>query len=206
MEAAPVQRFYRYHAAVYDLTRWTLLFGRRAAVEALQLRPDSRVLEIGCGTGLNFDHTVRRLDPNKGTLTGLDFSEHMLVRARRRIARHGWGNVSLVNGDASQLDLPDRFDRVLFGYSLSMIPAWEASLERAAAHLEPGGRLVVLDFGRFEKWGPFGSVMREFLRLNHVTTERDVGQAMKAVVDRVTVRHALGGHHIIAQGVKQVHV
>lgn len=206
MEAAPVQQFYRYHAAVYDLTRWTLLFGRRAAVEALQVRPDSRVLEIGCGTGLNFAHTIRRLDPMKGTLSGLDFSKHMLLRARRRVARHHWGNVSLISGDASKLDLPDRFDRVLFGYSLSMMPAWKTSLGRAAAHLEPGGRLVVLDFGRFEKWGPFGPVMREFLRLNHVTTQRDIGEAMKAFFDRVTVRHALGGHHVIAEGVKQVHV
>jgi len=206
MEAAPVQRFYRYHAAVYDLTRWTLLFGRRAAVNALQVMPDSRVLEIGCGTGLNFKHTIKRLDASRGTLTGLDFSEHMLVRARRRVDRQRWTNVSLIAGDASKLDLADRFDRVLFGYSLSMIPEWEAALQRAAAHLEPSGRLIVLDFGRFEKWGPLAPVMREFLRLNHVTTQRDVGQAMKDHFSRVTVRHLLGGHHIIAEGVKWVHV
>src|SRR3990170_732430 len=59
---------------VYDSTRWMILHGRRAAVELLALRPDSQVLEIGCGTGLNFRRLLEKLDPARGVLTGLDFS------------------------------------------------------------------------------------------------------------------------------------
>lgn len=193
-----VQRFYRYHALVYDATRWTILHGRRRAVERLELRPDSRVLEIGCGTGLNFRHLLTRLDPARGRLTGLDFSADMLRRAERRTRAAGWSNVELVQADAAAMKLPDQFDAVLFAYSLTMIPDWPAALERARAHLRPAGRLVVLDFGTFDRWGPFGYLMRTWLRLNHVQTRRPYLEKLREVFGEVRVQHWLGGYSFTA--------
>jgi len=178
---------------VYDSTRWMILHGRRAAVELLALRPDSQVLEIGCGTGLNFRRLLEKLDPARGVLTGLDFSADMLRRARRRIERRGWANVRLVLEDATCFSLPPRFDAVLFAYSLTMIPDWRAALERAYGHLRPGGRLVVLDFGRFQSWGPLGGLMRLWLRLNHVSTDRPYVEGLRSICGHVRARHGLGG-------------
>ncbi len=200
MTATAVQRFYRYHAYVYDFTRWTILRGRGQAVEQLKLRPDAQVLEVGCGTGLNFSQLLARLDPRRGWLTGLDFSEDMLARARRRVAAHGWSNVSLVCADAARMDLGRRFDGILFAYSLTMIPDWLAALERARTHLEPGGRMVVLDFGRFERWGPLGALARGWLRLNHVETRRPYVETMGSLFDRVEVHGRLGGYWFTAVG------
>ncbi len=199
---APVQRFYKYQAAIYDLTRWTLLLGRNNAVDAMRLRTDASVLEIGCGTGLNFSPIQRRLDSTHGHIVGVDFSEHMLKRARRRVERRGWRNVDLCAADATRLDLGRQFDAVFFAYSLSMIPDWRLALERAAAHLAPGGRIVVLDFGRFEKWGPMARVMRGFLRVNHVKILDGVDSALRTHCEHVTVQHALGGHHAVWMGVR----
>lgn len=193
-----VQRFYRYQSRVYDWTRWTILHGRRRAVDALRLRPDATVLEVGCGTGLNFRHILRPLDPRRGHLVGLDFSQDMLDRAHHRCAHRGWDHVELLCADATTLDLGRRFDGILFAYSLTMIPDWQAALARAWEHLAPGARLVVLDFGRFAGWGPFGGVMRGWLKLNHVHTRRPYLDGMRQVCGQVDVTHWLGGYNFTA--------
>lgn len=198
MTQTAVQRFYRYHACVYDGTRWFILHRRRQAVARLALRPDSAVLEVGCGTGLNFRHLLARLDPHRGRLVGLDFSADMLRRAERRVAARGWPNVELVQADASRLALPQRFDAILFAYSLTMIPDWPAALARARDHLRPGGRLVVLDFGRFHAWGPLAPLMRAWLRLNHVDTLAPYVDTLRELFAAVTVETWLGGYCFIA--------
>lgn len=203
MQTTAVQRFYKFHAYVYDFTRWTILHGRKRAVQQLQLRPDSTVLEIGCGTGLNFAHVQNELDQQQSTLVGLDFSADMLAQAEKRVASRGWRNVELVQADATQLNLNRKFDGILFAYSLTMIPDWPASLERAWAHLAPGGRLVVLDFGAFHNWGPLAPVMRTWLRLNHVDTrqpyfDRLVEICGEGSVSNCTLSHWLGGYNFTA--------
>jgi ubiquinone/menaquinone biosynthesis C-methylase UbiE len=195
-----VQTFYRYHAYVYDWTRWMILHGRRRAVARLELRPDSDVLEVGCGTGLNFRYLLAQLDPGCGRLVGLDFSPDMLGRARRRIAARGWSNVELLEADAAALELDRRFDGILFAYSLTMIPDWRAAIARAHQHLKPGGRLVVLDFGQFRRWGPLGALMRGWLRLNHVETLREYEDRLRDVFPALDVHHWLGGYNFTAVG------
>jgi len=198
MPDTAVQRFYRFHAYVYDGTRWVILHGRRGAVASLQLRPNSRVMEVGCGTGLNFRYVLEHLDLTEGSLTGVDFSGDMLRRAAKRVEGRGWQNVDLVQADATTLDLGRSFDAILFAYSLTMIPDWPAALRRAQAHLAEGGRLVVLDFSRFRKWGPLGPVMRTWLRLNHVETLRPYEDELRQVFGSVDVRYWLGGYNFTA--------
>jgi len=198
MTAEKVQRFYRFHACLYDATRWLFLRGRRRAVERLDLRPDSAVLELGCGTGLNFAHIVSRLDARTGRLAGVDFSEPMLRRARRRVAARGWPNVGLLQEDAGIVAIPGRFDAVLFAYSLAMMRDWQGALRNAAAHLSPGGRLVVLEFGRFDRWGPAGAGVRRWLRWHHVETRRPYVDALRGLFADVRTEHHLGGYYFIA--------
>ncbi len=204
MSDTAVQRFYRLHAHVYDSTRWMILHGRRRAAAALDLRPDSQVLEIGCGTGLNFRYLLEYLDPAAGKLTGLDFSADMLERAARRVARQGWSNVDVVQGDATSMNLGRQFDAVFFGYSLTMIPQWPAALDRACEHLTAGGRLVVLDFSRFHGWGPLAPLMRTWLRLNHVETLRPYEDEMHKRLQGLKVHYWLGGYNFTAVGRKGV--
>lgn len=202
MPTHPVQRFYRYQAGVYDLTRWMFLYGRQRAIDLLEIQRDSRVLEIGCGTGLNFEHIVKRLDPAQGRLVGVDFSQHMLGRAARRVASRGYVNLTVVGADAERLALNERFDAVLFAYSLSMIPDWQSALERACGHLSPGGRMVVLDFGRFDRWGPLRRLARGWLWLNHVETGRPYETKLAELLTNLRVEAHLGGYYFVAAGRK----
>lgn len=177
-----------------------ILHGRRRAAAFLNLRPNSRVLEIGCGTGLNFRYLLAYLDPTAGKLTGVDFSAPMLERAAGRVTRQGWPNVELVEADATLLNLGRQFDAVFFGYSLTMIPDWVAALARAGEHLVTGGRIVVLDFGRFARWGPLAPLMRTWLRLNHVDTLRPYADELRRRFERVEVHDWLGGYNFTAVG------
>ena len=198
--AAPtssVQRFYRFHAYIYDWTRWMILHGRRRAVQRLGVAPGSEVLEIGCGTGLNFRFVIEALQ-NRGRLVGLDFSADMLKRAAKRDAAQQWNNVELIQADATKMALGRQFDAILFAYSLTMIPDWRASLRRAFEHLKPGGRLAVLDFGRFQYWGPFAPLMRGWLRANHVETLQPYADVLREVCGNAEVYSWFGGYNFTA--------
>lgn len=179
-----------------------ILHSRREAVDHLELTSDAAVMEVGCGTGLNFRYVLSRLDSKRGTLTGVDFSADMLKQAQRRVADRSWNNVDLVEADASTLSLDRKFDGVLFAYSLTMIPDWQGALARARDHLRPGGRLVVLDFGMFGGWGPLAPLMRAWLGACHVNTRRPYVEHMRSLFPSLYVRHWLGGYNFIAAGTR----
>ncbi len=97
-----VQRVYGLVAGIYDFRVGKFLRWRKPAVEALRPQPGDTVLDLACGTGLNFPHLIQRIGPS-GRLVGVDFTLPMLKRARRRIARQRWDNVTLLEGDATHL-------------------------------------------------------------------------------------------------------
>ncbi len=180
-QSETVQRFYRWNAPIYDLTRWVILRRRQEAVDALHLRPGAGVLEIGCGTGLNFARLGQKVG-DTGRIVGIDLSADMLKRAPRRQR----ANVDLICADAAQLTLRERFDGVLFSYSLRIMPQWEEAVARAFDHLAPGGNLVVLDFGRRpQRLAPLRALFDRYLRLNFVDTRRDLVGALRRHADEV---------------------
>jgi S-adenosylmethionine-diacylgycerolhomoserine-N-methlytransferase len=139
-----LSRFYRFHARVYDWTRPLLLFGRRAAVARLAARPGDTVLDVGCGTGFS----LPLLASSGARVVGIEPSLPMRQRAEARVA-------SLALGDRVALDprpygthrgYEGSVDRILFSYSLSMVPPYELVLEQAARDLRKDGRIVAVDF------------------------------------------------------------
>jgi demethylmenaquinone methyltransferase/2-methoxy-6-polyprenyl-1,4-benzoquinol methylase len=132
-------------APYYDATHgWTLL-NRREARLALGVQRGDRVLDIACGTGLNFPH-LRELAGDEGRVLGIDLTPAMLDIARRRIARFGWKNVEAREADAAQLPFPDEsFDKAFCAFAMNIIPDYVQAIAEAGRVLAPGGRFVVLD-------------------------------------------------------------
>jgi S-adenosylmethionine-diacylgycerolhomoserine-N-methlytransferase len=130
----------------------------------------------------------------------------MLERAGSRIRQHRWRNVRLVEHDFSRLDLDSRFDAVAFLYSLSMVADWEAPLERAVRHLAPGGRLLVLDFGRLEGLPWLANPYRRWLRANHTEPGRPYASALKSQFSDVAEYSTYWGycHVTMARSTRQV--
>ena len=141
---------YRKSAPRYDLTsRLNLALGpqrahRRSAVRALGLRPGDSVVELGCGTGLNFGLIEQEIGPG-GNIVGVDLTDAMLAQARRRIEANGWSNVRLVQADASEFQFPTGIDSILATYAHALLPGGGDVIARGAAALSAGGRWVVLD-------------------------------------------------------------
>ncbi|HET8981007.1 MAG TPA: methyltransferase domain-containing protein [Solirubrobacteraceae bacterium] len=101
MNLRQVQHHYRRLARLYEptlLERPLNADSRRAAIDGLQLSPGATVVDVACGTGLSFARLHRQIGPS-GHLVGIDLIETMLGRARQRVERAGWSNVTLVQAD-----------------------------------------------------------------------------------------------------------
>ena len=80
-DTATLTRYYRWHARLYDATRWSFLFGRTALIRAIAADSQPRrILEIGCGTGSNLLYLHRQFPD--AAITGLDLSADMLPEFR----------------------------------------------------------------------------------------------------------------------------
>jgi ubiquinone/menaquinone biosynthesis C-methylase UbiE len=142
---------YRRKAKHYDLTSrlypapfYPQRSQRVRAVGALGLRAGDTVVDVACGTGLNFPLIEKAVGPD-GRIVGVDLTDAMLARAQERTQANGWRNVSLVQADAADFDFPTGVDAILSTYALSQVPESAAVIAHGAAALRGGGRLVVLD-------------------------------------------------------------
>jgi demethylmenaquinone methyltransferase/2-methoxy-6-polyprenyl-1,4-benzoquinol methylase len=143
-------------APVYDVMNRVMTAGldgrwRRLAAAAV-VHPGDRVLDAACGTG---DLAVADRKAGAGKVSGLDFSERMLERARRKDASIDW-----VQGDMLALPFADgTFDAATVGFGVRNVADLELALRELRRVLRPGGRLAILEITR-----PRG-VLRPFFSL-----------------------------------------
>jgi len=146
-----ISNLYHQRAARYDLTaNLYYLLGfreqayRKRAVNALQLKPGDTVVELGCGTGLNFPLLQQAVGP-EGKIIGVDLTEQMLAQAKIRVEKHSGKNVQLVQADAAAYEFPQGIGGVLTTFALTLVPEYDAVIQHAAGALSLGKRCVVLD-------------------------------------------------------------
>jgi demethylmenaquinone methyltransferase/2-methoxy-6-polyprenyl-1,4-benzoquinol methylase len=149
---------YRKRAKRYDLAvQIYRLFGfkleqyRQDTIAALTLKPGDSVVELGCGTGLNFVY-VQRAIGSEGKIIGVDLTDAMLDVARERVAREGWTNVELVQADLAEWKFPVGVSGVYSTLALTLVPEYDMIIERASRALKPEGRLAVLDMKEPAGW------------------------------------------------------
>jgi ubiquinone/menaquinone biosynthesis C-methylase UbiE len=142
---------YRKKAKHYDVTSrlypapgYPQRAQRVRTVDALGLRPGDTVVDMACGTGLNFRLLEEAIGPD-GRIVGVDLTDAMLAQAQDRIETNGWSNISLVQADAASFDFPTKLDAIVSTYALSQVPECGAVIARGAAALRDGGRWAVLD-------------------------------------------------------------
>jgi demethylmenaquinone methyltransferase/2-methoxy-6-polyprenyl-1,4-benzoquinol methylase len=133
-----------------DYDRWSawLSFGqdprwRRCMVSHVAVRPQDRVLDVACGTGLVIRELHRRYACR---ITGLDQSAAMLAGARERTATLG-DAVTLVEGRAEALPFdPGSFDGLTCTYLLRYVDDVDATLAGLARVLKPGAPFGYIEF------------------------------------------------------------
>ena len=138
---------YNFVVSLFDSFAWfgfSISGWRKQAIAALKLKPGDTVVDIGCGTGLNFA-LLHQAVTSSGTIVATDLSEAMLEQARQMVSANQWTNIQLVSADAAQFEFPARVDAVVSAYTLTLVPDCRRVIINARAALVPGGRLVVVD-------------------------------------------------------------
>lgn len=161
MEAEAVTRSYRRWAPVYDRTFGAFTrVGRRRLAEHVNRRTGA-VLEVGVGTGLSLASYAPHL-----AVTGIDFSNEMLARARARVEAEGLAQVvALRQMDARALDFPEAsFDTVVAMHVISVVPEPGRVMAEMARVCRPGGEVVILNHFLHEH-GALGFLGRRFAPL-----------------------------------------
>jgi demethylmenaquinone methyltransferase/2-methoxy-6-polyprenyl-1,4-benzoquinol methylase len=139
-----VRRMFDRIAPVYDAMNRTMTAGldrrwRRRTVEAV-VRPGDRVLDACCGTG---DLAIAAREAG-GDVTGLDFSERMLERARRKAPQLEW-----IRGDLLELPFAGgSFDAATVGFGVRNVDDLGRALAELRRVLRPGGRIGILEITR----------------------------------------------------------
>jgi phosphatidylethanolamine/phosphatidyl-N-methylethanolamine N-methyltransferase len=136
-----IQSYARW-APVYDL-----VFGKvfeRARAEAIGAAESigGRILDVGVGTGICLLYYTRA-----SAVVGIDLSDPMLSRARKRVAELGLTNTeSLTAMDAERLELAaESFDAVVAQYVINAVPNPETVLTELARVLKPGGEIILVN-------------------------------------------------------------
>ena len=109
------------------------------------LRPGERVVDVGCGAGIDSLIAARMVGPG-GEVIGVDMTPAMLERARASAAEGGFTNVRFHDGLAESLPVADEWaDVVISNGVLNLFPDKFAGLHEMARVLKPGGRLQIGD-------------------------------------------------------------
>ena len=179
--------------------------GRERGIALLGLRPGDTVLDLGCGTGLNFALLVAAVGPT-GAVIGLDRSAAMLQVAQSRVEENGWASVRLIEADATTFDpalvaaeLPaaahGHVDAVFASYALSVIGTWPPAWQRMRALLKPDGRAGIVDMqlpvGRARLFSPLARLFASLGGADLTTRPWTVLEREGVQVQSESVR---GGH------------
>lgn len=176
---AKATRYYDNISVFYDLvSNWYYKKARNYAIGELKLKKGKTVLNVPCGTGVNFKYFQHYLD-NSGSIIGVDLSKGMLDQAKRKIKDNGWDNIELDLKNVAEINSSwfikyvkqegqTGVDAIFCDLGLSGFPEWRNTIDNMVSLLNLNGRIVILDWylekpslkGKFVKWIGKGEVDR----------------------------------------------
>jgi ubiquinone/menaquinone biosynthesis C-methylase UbiE len=200
-------RRYRLLARAYDVVSAEPVYraGRRAALGRIAAAAPRRVLDLGCGTGLNLPLLAEAVGPD-GLLVGVDRSPAMTRVAEAKVRGRDGAAVAFVHADATALEesLPDAladaapFDAVVATYALSLMPDPRAAWRGVRILLRPGAAVAVVDMQRPSgRYAPLSPLARLACLLGGADIDR---RPWTTVVPDLTdvVRSEHRGGHVVA--------
>lgn len=207
-----VRSIYQKNAKIYDIMikYFYPLIGlrfekyRAHAVELLKLKRGDCVVDLGCGTGLNFSYLIKQIG-TEGKLIGVDISSEMLNCALKKVKQCNWNNVELVHCDLRSFDYDSTMNAVLATGVFGYLDESAAVLTKLSKSLAPNARVVIVDGKVPQRWplwafnffvwvsGSFG-VTQEYFTKN-------TWEYMTDYLHDVKIEEAYGGLLYISSGV-----
>lgn len=133
-------------SSYYDRMNTFISFGlhvliKKNAVKMLNIKPNSYILDLCCGTG-DFTKILTEIQP-KSKVIGLDISQEMIKLAKNKNPQKPF-----LSGDCTNLPFKENeFDYVTVGFGLRNIENRSKALSQVYRVLKPGGKFLHLDFG-----------------------------------------------------------
>ena len=210
-------RWYNKLSLVHDLLSfrdWPYREVRKKAINALDIQPGDTVIDMFCGTGINFGPILDGMGQH-GHLLGIDGSTGMLARARQRIQKAGWNGaqITLVEKDIFELSpdfvaeiLPlEHPPKVLITLALGIFANYEAVFTKIFNAMPAATRFAILE--GYCGAGSRGAWLLNFI--GHSDCSRPVWEPVKALTDEYqeswypTKFKYIKGLFIVASGVKR---
>lgn len=208
-----VKELYQSGARHYDFT--TILFRmaglrmkayRSETIRELSLKRGDFVVELGCGTGLNFPLIMEKIGP-EGRLAGVDITPGMLGIAQERVCRNGWKNVELIESDIVDYAIPKGINAMLATGLFGYVPEYDQVIKTVSNALVTGGHVAILDGKQPEnlpKW-LFGIVLRLGGPFGYTPEYFNVSpwDSVERYFQKLSFRTRYGGMIYILSGVKR---
>ena len=147
-----VIKAYRKYAENYDLAvKFYRLLGlqigkyRKRTIDLLELSKGDTVMELGCGTGLNFPLVLDKIG-NEGKIIGVDITDKMLDQSRKRVQENDWKNVELVQSDIAKYKFPGNMDGIFSTGAIQYSTQYDKVIKNGYDALKKGKNLVIMDF------------------------------------------------------------
>ncbi|MCK4921509.1 MAG: class I SAM-dependent methyltransferase [Bacteroidales bacterium] len=139
----------------YDTIMNSITFGKynrfiQSAIKDMEIQSDDHILDLGCGTGKNAALMAKTLG-EKGKITGIDVSPIMGKQFIEKL-----GADSRFEFKQKRIDIPfkleKKYDKVLISFVIHGLPHEHRLIliQNAYDHLQPGGKLIILDFAEFD--------------------------------------------------------
>lgn len=119
MKTEDIKRIYSNYSNFYDfIFRQFFVPRQKHVIDQMDIKPNDKILDVGVGTGLSLS-----LYPEYCHVTGIDLSEAMLDKARKKIDRYALKNITLKQMDAMDIQFEDNaFDQVIATFVISVVP------------------------------------------------------------------------------------
>ena len=148
--------------SLYDSKAWfydawayfTESKARYRALELAEIKNNQSIIEVAVGTGLMFSDIVQR-NPN-GQNIGIDISQGMLSKAKRRLSKYQNNNYSLSIGSAFNLKVnDDSIDMLVNNYMFDLIPfnQMDSIIDEFYRVLKPNGKVMLINMTKSERFG-----------------------------------------------------
>jgi phosphatidylethanolamine/phosphatidyl-N-methylethanolamine N-methyltransferase len=157
MDLEDIKRIYSGYSNIYDyIFKWFFTPRHQHVINALNIRSNAYVLDVGVGTGLSLP-----LYPHDCQVIGIDLSGDMLKKAWKKVRKYGLTHVTLMEMDASRICFEDNaFDYVVAAFVISVVPDPVRVISEMKRVVKPNGRIVIINhfqsqnrvMAKFEEW------------------------------------------------------
>lgn len=203
---------YRKHADNYDFAVKLYRFlgikigkYRKMTVNSLELSKGDTVVELGCGTGLNFSLVLDKIGI-EGKLIGVDITDKMLNQARKRVNENGWKNVELVQSDFTEYQFPQELDGIFATGALQYSAQYDKIVKQGYDALKSNKRFVIMDFKMSQ--GPakiFAPLIVSFTKpfaADEEYLKRTAWKSIEKYFEKTSYQEGWGGFLYISVGTK----